>query len=147
MEKIVDTFSNRLTHALQIRNIKPIVPAINDAIRIAIFELFMISILSKASRVIKIDIVKPIPPKKPAPIILFHFKSVGNAQSPKPTPINEKSQIPKGFPITSPTIIPKLLVCTKPLCQLSPIAIQVLAIANNGRIKKATGLCKKCCRI
>lgn len=96
----------------------------------------MISALSKARRVIKIDIVKPMPPKKPAPIIFFHFKSVGNTQSPRSTPINEKSQIPKGFPITSPAIIPKLYVCPKPLSQLSLTAMQVLAIANNGRIKK-----------
>ena len=87
---------------------KPIVPAISEERRIAIFELLTMSVLSKASRVMKIDIVKPIPPKKPAPIIFFHFKSVGNTQSPKPTPINEKSQMPKGFPITSPSIIPKL---------------------------------------
>ena len=94
------------------------------------------SALSNARSVKKIAIVKPIPPKKPAPIIFFHFKSVGNTQSPKPTPINEKSQMPKGFPITSPAIIPKLFGCPKPLCQLSPTAMQVLAIANNGRIKK-----------
>lgn len=49
---------------------------------------------SKARRVIKIDIVKPIPAKIPAPIIFFHFKSVGNAQSPKPAPIKEKEKCP-----------------------------------------------------
>ena len=55
--------------------------------------------------------------------------------------------MPKGFPITSPAIIPKLFVCPKLLCQLSPTEMQVLATANNGRIKKATGLCKKYWRI
>ncbi len=83
----------------------------------------------------KIDIVKPIPPNKPAPIIFFHFKSDGNLQSPEPTPITDKSQMPKGFPITSPAIIPKLLVCTKPLCQSLFTVMQVLAIANKGKIK------------
>ena len=51
------------------RKIKPIVPAISEAIRIAIFELFTMSALSNTRSVMKIDIVKPIPPKKPAPII------------------------------------------------------------------------------
>lgn len=116
----------------------------SEAIKIAIFELFIVSALSNARSVMKIDIVKPIPPKKPAPIIFFHLKSEGRAQSPRLAAINEKSQIPNGFPITSPVMIPKLLVCPKPICQLSPIAIQVLASAKSGRIKKATGLCKKC---
>ena len=120
------------------------IPAKNEAVRIAIFELVMISSLLNARSVMKIDIVKPIPPKKPAPTIFFHFKSDGITQSPKPTPINEKRKIPNGFPITSPAIIPKLFVWPNPVCQVSPKAMQVFATANKGRIKKATGLCKKC---
>ena len=91
--------------------------------------------------------VKPIPPKIPAPTIFFHFKSVGKVQSPKPTPINDKCHIPSGFPITSPASIPRLFESPKPLYQLLVSTIPVLAIANKGRIKKATGLCKKCCSI
>ena len=130
--------------SVSLRTINPIIPAINEAIRIAIFELFTMSSLSNARRVTKIDIVKPIPPKKPAPIIFFHFKSDGIRQSPKPAPINEKRKIPKGFPITRPAIIPRLFVCPKPRCQVSPKEMQVFATANSGRIKKATGLCRKC---
>ena len=54
------------------------------------------------------DMVNPIPPKIPAPSIFFHFNSFGKAQSPAPTPINEKSHIPTGFPMTRPAIIPTL---------------------------------------
>ncbi len=93
----------------------------------------------------KMDIVKPIPPKKPAPNMFFHFRSAGKEQSPSPAPINEKRQMPKGFPSTSPAIIPKLLVCPKPLCQSSPMAMHVLVSANKGSIMKATGLFRKCC--
>lgn len=94
----------------------------------AIFELFMITVSSKARSVMKIDIVKPIPAKNPAPIMFFHFKSVGNMQSPTPTPINEKSQTPKGFPITSPAIIPKLFDCPNPFCQSPLISNKLLLL-------------------
>ena len=85
--------------SVSLRKINPIVPAINEANRIAIFELVTMSSFSNARSVTKIDIVKPMPPKKPAPTIFFHFKSDGITQSPKPVPINEKRKIPKGFPI------------------------------------------------
>lgn len=100
--------------------------------------------MSNARSAIKIDIVKPIPPKNPIPIIFPHFKSEGKVQRPILTPINAKSQIPNGFPITRPYIIPKLLFCPNPFIKLFPIEMQVLASANRGRIRKATGLCKKC---
>ena len=130
--------------SVSLRKINPIVPAINEAIRIAIFELLTTLSLANARSVMKIDMVKPIPPKNPAPIMFFHFKSDGITQSPKPTPINEKRKIPKGFPIVRPAMIPRLFVCSKPLCHVSPMAIHVFATANKGRIKNATGLCRKC---
>ena len=74
-------------------------PASSEAIKMAILEWLMTSLSSKASRVMKIDMVNPIPPKNPAPIIFFHFRSLGKAQSPKPVPIKENNQIPNGFPI------------------------------------------------
>ena len=94
----------------------------------------------------KIDIVNPMPPKNPAPSMFFHFKSLGKVQSPNPTPINEKSQIPIGFPKINPTRIPMLLECVNPLPQSFPKAMLVLAKANNGKMKNATGLCRKSCK-
>ena len=49
--------------------IKPIVPAVNDASKIAIFALFVICESVNARFVIKIDIVKPMPPRTPAPMM------------------------------------------------------------------------------
>jgi hypothetical protein len=64
--------------------------------------------LSKARRVIKIDIVNPIPPKKPTPKIDFQFRSPGSLQSPNVTAKNVNRKIPNGLPTISPTAIPKL---------------------------------------
>ena len=89
--------------------------------------------------------MKPIPPSIPAPRILLHFKSLGNVQIPKLTARNENNQIPNGFPTTRPNIIPIVFGWFNPSCQSELMAIHVLAMANNGRIKNATGLCKKCC--
>ncbi len=102
--------------------------------------------LGKASKVIKMDMVKPIPPNIPAPIMSFQRNSLGKEQMPRLTAKNENNQIPKGFPITKPAIIPTELEFNRPSCQSPVIGIPVLAIANKGRIKKATGLCKKCCK-
>ena len=113
----------------------------------AIFELVITWASSKARSVIKIDIVKPIPPNIPAPIMFPHFKSLGNAHSPKRIPSKEKSPIPNGLPTISPNKIPNEFEYVNPSCQFESMAIHVLAIANKGRIKNATGLCKKCCKI
>ena len=91
------------------------------------------------------DIVNPIPPNIPAPKIFFHFKSLGSLQIPIVTAKKEKRKIPNGLPTTSPSIIPIEFAWLNPSCQLPFMAMQVLAMANNGRIKKATGLCRKCC--
>ena len=72
---------------------KPKNPAINEEIKIINFELFIIVSLSKASKVTKIDIVKPIPAKSPTPKIDFQFKSDGSLQSPKVTAKSAKIKI------------------------------------------------------
>ena len=88
---------------------KPKSTAINEEIKIINFELFMIVSLSKASKVTKIDIVNPMPPKSPTPKIDFQFISDGSLQSPKVTAKSVNRKIPKGLPIISPSAIPKLL--------------------------------------
>ena len=62
------------------------IKAIVEAIKIAIFELIMSSLLSKANRLIKIDIVNPIPPKIATPNIEFQFKLLGSTPIPSSTP-------------------------------------------------------------
>jgi len=108
----------------------------------AIFENVITSSPSflKAKSVMKMDIVKPIPPSIPAPNMFFHFRSLGNLQIPKLTARNEKSQIPNGFPKTRPKMIPIEFSWLNPSCQSPLMAMQVLEIANKGRIMNATGL-------
>ena len=120
-------------------------PAVNEADKIAIFELLISASSLNASSVINIDIVKPIPPKNPVPVNVFHLMPEGNLQRPMATPVKEKRLIPKGFPINKPAIIPMLLECDNAENISPDNAIQVFAIANKGRIKNATGLCKKRC--
>ena len=88
--------------------INPISPAVNDESKIINFALLIIVSLSKASKVIKIDIVKPIPAKKPTPKIVFHDKSCGSLQNPNFTATKDKRKIPRGFPAIRPSAIPKL---------------------------------------
>ena len=118
-----------------------------EAIKMAILEFTISESVSNAKSVMKMDIVNPIPPNIPAPKMFFQCKPFGKMQSPKVTPKYERSPIPKGFPMINPRIIPMLLVCVKPSYQLEFIMIQVFAKANNGKIIKATGLCRKCCNL
>ena len=68
-------------------------------------ELLIIILSSKASNVINIDIVKPIPPKKPAPIIIFQFKSLGNLARPNLIVKKDIKTIPNGLPKIKPKMI------------------------------------------
>lgn len=87
---------------------KPIIPAVNEESRMMNFALLIIVASSKANKVTKIDIVKPIPPKKPTPIIDFQFKSPGSWQIPNFTAKKLRAKIPRGFPTMSPKAIPML---------------------------------------
>ena len=84
------------------------IAAIIEAIRMVIFELFCNSKSSKANNVMNMDMVNPMPPKKPTPIIDFQFKSCGSLQTPKVTAKKLNRTIPMGLPIISPKEIPKL---------------------------------------
>ncbi len=124
---------------------KPIIPAVTEASKIAIFEAFIVSEFpTKARFVIKIDIVKPIPPNSPAPKTCRQFKSTGSRQMPIETATKLKSVTPKGFPITRPPMMPELFAFVKSCAQSEPMTMPVFASAKIGRIMKATGLCKKC---
>ncbi len=124
---------------------KPIVPAVNEASKIAIFEAFIVSKFpTKAKFVIKIDIVKPMPPKSPAPKTCHQFKSSGNLQMPIATATKLSSVMPKGLPKTKPPMMPKLFALVEFCAQSGPMMMPVFARAKIGKITKATGLCKKC---
>jgi hypothetical protein len=58
--------------------INPAIPATRELSKMLIFEFWMISRFSTATNVMKIDMVNPIPPRKPAPMICFQVTSLGN---------------------------------------------------------------------
>lgn len=93
------------------------------------------------------DIVKPMPARKPIPKTCFHFKPDGNAQTPMDTAIKLNKKTPKGLPIISPAKIPMLPDSAKPVSQPFPKTIAVFASAKSGRIIKATGLCNQSCNL
>ena len=64
---------------------KPTKPAIKEESKIMNFALLIIVLSSKASKVMKIDIVNPIPPRNPTPITVFQVKSAGSLQNPAET--------------------------------------------------------------
>ena len=97
-----------------------------------------------ASNVMKMDMVKPIPAKKPIPKISFHFKSVGSEQIPRETAMKLNKKTPRGFPIINPAKMPMLPGSARPVFHPALKTIAVLANAKRGRIIKETGLCNQC---
>lgn len=126
---------------------KPTIAAASEPSKILIFALCMISELSKAKIVTKMDIVNPIPPRKPAPIICFQDTSLGSCDNPILTANALNRKMPSGFPTNKPTKIPKLFNVNKPTVQLSVKVTQVLARTKSGMMMKDTGLCRKCCSL
>ena len=71
---------------------------------------------SKARNEIKIDIVKPIPPKKPTPKMCLQHTFAGNLDHLFRTMNQVNKTIPAGLPTTKPKMIPKsrgLIKCVK----------------------------------
>ncbi len=64
---------------------KPIKPAINEESKIMNFALLIKVLSSKASKVMKIDMVNPIPPRNPTPMTVFQVKSFGSLHMPAET--------------------------------------------------------------
>ena len=98
----------------------------------------------KASSVIKIDMVNPIPPKNPAPRICAHDNSPALWERPDRIAKKLAVTIPRGLPMNNPVKTPRLFGDCNSLIHLPVNTIPVFARAKSGMIKKATGLCKKC---
>ena len=111
------------------------IAAVTEAISIAILALFCISGWLKASRVMKIDIVKPIPPKNPTDSMCFKLMLLGSLKNLAFTPNQLKRNMPIGFPNKSPRIIPMLYGWDIIWLKLPFIIIAVLASANIGIMK------------
>ena len=117
-------------------------PANVDACNMAIFDA-LINVTSpvKAKLDIKIDIVKPMPPRSPAPKTCFKF---GIRYTPSNTAKKATSVMTNGLPKTRPIKMPKLLVLLRSCNQHHPMTMFVLAEAKMGSIKKATSLLSRC---
>ena len=81
-------------------------PAINDPKMTASLEVFIVTGSEKASKVINIDIVNPIPANKPIPNKCFFFMSSGIVHNPSAAPRRDTANIPIGLPSNKPRIIP-----------------------------------------
>jgi hypothetical protein len=85
---IVSISSNSLGPPPFFSHRKPAMPDVSEPIRIAVFEpLTIFDSPPNAKFVMKIDIVKPIPPRSPAPKTCFQFQSSGRWQRPTLTTI------------------------------------------------------------
>ena len=70
--------------------------------------LLIIASLLNASKVINMDMVKPIPPKKPTPNIEVQVRSFGSLQNLNVTAKNVNKKMPNGLPTMSPSAMPVL---------------------------------------
>lgn len=96
-QSILPDFSKRELLNLNFKITNPITPETKEANKIINLALLMISWFLNANNVMKIDMVKPIPPKTPAPKILFQFNSLLSLHQPIFTATKQKRKIPKGF--------------------------------------------------
>ena len=93
---------------LNFRLKNPMIPATKEESRITNLALLMILWLSKAKRVMKIDMVKPMPPKKPTAINDFQLILEGSLQMPNVTAKKVNKKMPNGLPTISPSAMPIL---------------------------------------
>ena len=89
---------------------------------------------ANARLVMKIDIVKPMPPKMPAPKICRHFRSGGKWHRPLATAAKQSKVTPSGLPRTSPAKMPIPFSEVRFCNQSAPIRTPVLASAKIGRV-------------
>lgn len=111
-----------------------------DPSKMAILEILMAERSLKASVAIKIDIVKPIPASRPAPIICCQELKFGSLPHLNFTVKKQLKNIPRGLPIKRPAIIPQLKVLLMEVTKFEGKIIAVFAKANIGIINKFTGL-------
>ena len=129
---------------LEIKINSPVIAATVDAINILSLELFTSVVSVKARLLINIDMVKPIPPRKPIPKRFFHVIPSCSRAKPAVTKIKGIENIPISLPAVRPKIIPNELGEER-LPEISEgIIMAVFTNAKIGTIIKATGLCKKC---
>ena len=118
---------------------KPARAATSEANRILIFDAVITSASVNARFVINILIVKPIPPSNEMPRMCIRVRS-GDSDAMLSLVANITTRnMPINFPTKRPSMIPSELLEVKLANKLSGNTIAVLARANSGKMKKATG--------
>lgn len=105
-----------------------------------IFEISLIAESVKASMVVNIDMVNPIPASVPIPNTCFQFTFEGKLATFNPTMILQARKIPNGFPITRPKKMPIPTGDVREAMTWEGRRMAVFAKANKGRMKKLTHL-------
>src|SRR5689334_18129008 len=85
----------------------PVTPQNNDAVRIPILEFSSAGVEPNANPAINSDIVKPIPPRTPAPKICRQLTPTGFDAHPKRVVSQANENIPIGLPRHKPQIMPR----------------------------------------
>ena len=114
--------------------------------KIATFPMSIIAGSEKAKLSIKIDIVKPIPPKIPMAANCIQEDPSGKTANFNLTTNRLNKKIPKGLPTTSPTKIPYTIGGIVPVKRLKSKVTPALARAKRGIIKKLTQIGRASCR-
>ena len=133
------SFTLYIVFLLLLRITKPIIAETTDASSTLIFEAAIGSGFSKARLVIKMLIVKPIPPSADMPAMWRQFKPEERDASFVLTATKEVRKIPINFPIMRPAIIPMELGVARLFIMSEGKTIAVLARAKSGSIIKAIG--------
>ena len=126
-------------YLFDLKIIRPIEAAKKEASKTLIFEAIMTSESLKAKFVMKMLIVKPIPPKNDIPKMCRQFKPGERLAIPALTATNEVRNIPANFPMIRPQIIPIEFDVTMLLTISFGNTMAVFTRANTGRIINATG--------
>ena len=126
-------------HLFDLKIIRPIKAAKKEASKTLIFEAIMTSESLKAKFVMKMLIVKPIPPNNDIPKMCRQFKPGERLAIPALTATNEVRNIPANFPMIRPQIIPIEFDVTMLLTISFGNTMAVFTRANTGRIINATG--------
>ncbi len=103
-----------------------------DAVKIASLDGSVNPGSANANNETNIDMVNPMPPSNPMPIICRMSIPDGNLLSLVFTDSQTNAIIPSGFPINKPAIIPKLLVNRSASNILPSKTIAVFANAKSG---------------
>ena len=118
---------------------QPMTPAVSDASRMDILPPVRAAGFVKARLLIKIDMVKPIPPKHDTPKIMGHVVPSGNSPHLRCTARRLNRKMPIGLPSTNPKKMPAPNGLNRTSKSPRPsILIPALASAKMGMMKKET---------